>query len=125
RGPGMDLEHARLDEGDQALLVLDVHVLLARAVALDDGDPMRARERLLPVLLEEARLAEAVRTAEQRQRPPRDARQDAVGDLDVVGGERLLRDALLRVEDAVGMSEPDAGERRAVELEPSGARDGA
>ena len=70
------------------------------------------------VLLVEAGPLAAARAADQRQRPPGQVRQHAVGHGQQVLGECLLGDTLVRVEDAPGMGEADAGHQDGVGVGP-------
>ena len=108
RPPGVDLERAQLHQRAEARGVDHRHVG-AHAAALahvDAVDRLGLAARL--VLLEEAALARAFRTAQQRERPPREMRQHPVGDRGVVVGETALGDGGVFEEDPVGMGERNA-----------------
>ena len=68
------------------------------------------------MLLVEALLAQAVGTAHEHGGPRAEVRQDVLGNRRVVAGQRPLRDALLRIDHAVLVTDPDARDPRVVAL---------
>ena len=106
RAPGMDLEHAGLDESDDALDVADEqNLLLAILVCAPSRGAMKSDKPGPGMLLEEAALLGARGAAHQGERAVDDVRQEPVRDLDVELGEALLGDALFLPEHPVGMGE--------------------
>ena len=109
--PGVDLRHPHLRQRDQPFDAVDGEV--GRALASDRHVPDQVGQAAHGMPLEEALGADAVRRAEQRDRPAGDMRQQARGNRLVVGGQVTLGDALLRPEQLVRVAQPDAGDNAA------------
>jgi hypothetical protein len=92
RSPGVDFEHARLHELQQALEIVDREHVVVADVDGRHGGFVEAGEGML---LEEALLLRSGRAAHQGQRAVDEVRQDPVGDLGVEIGQPLLGDALV------------------------------
>ena len=98
----MDLEHACLDEGDEALEIGDGE---HRLILADIDAAYRIAHPLPGVLGIEARLGETRRTAHQAHHPALHMRQDPLGDAGIEFGKALLGDADGFPQDSLGVSE--------------------
>ena len=111
RAPGVQLHRAVLHQREQRAVRVDVDIVaLARALALEGLHVSRARAHR-KVALVEALFLGTVGTAHQRERPPREVRQDALGDAVVVAREIELRDAEARPDEALGVRDLDPMDR--------------
>ena len=106
--PGVDLRHPHLRQRNQPLDAVDGEV--GRALASHGHLPDQMGETRHGMSLEETLGADAVRRAEQRDRPTGDMRQQARGHGLVVGRQITLGDALLRPEQLVRVAQPNAGD---------------
>src|SRR5215813_1637962 len=104
--PWVNLQDAHLREGDQTPLVFDEEVLATSLFLLDQDRLEMARQPVPRMPLEEARLPFALWAAQQAERPFHDMRQDPIGDASIEFCEISLCQALLGIEEAIGMGEP-------------------
>ncbi|CAH0215285.1 hypothetical protein SRABI35_02075 [Stenotrophomonas lactitubi] len=105
RSPGMQFQGVHLHQLQQAAFVIDIDVVLAPAFLLQRHCMHGVAQALAVVFLEEARLAHAIGTAQQRQRSSTDFRQDPARHLPVVVGNVALAELLLRKHHALGMGD--------------------
>ena len=103
RAPDVELEHPDLHQRDERREVVHHRIGLLAAAHAHARD--RLRDAPVRVLLVEARALDALRAAEQRERPIREAREHAFGHRLVVGGELAFRDTDIGEVDAVGVRE--------------------
>src|SRR5690606_853286 len=107
--PGVDLEHAELDEADQMWNRLQVDVVLLVLLLLDLYARQARGEGRSGMLLIEALFGRALRAPDEGERPLRGPSQQELTDRFVVQGEVPLRDALLRIQHAPRVGEVHAG----------------
>ena len=97
RAPRVDLERAELEQAEKSPGVVDHAVRSLALASRESRSSGSLRGMPLPgVLLEKARLADAVRAAHERERAIADVRQHALGDERVIVEELALGDAVLR-----------------------------
>ncbi len=107
RAPGMDLDHAFLNQQHEIMCVAQ-HEIIAGLGFLFDRDALDVLHAGREMLLEEAFAGNAARAAQQAQRPVGDMRQDPLGDAGVIFDELALGDAEIGEDHAIGMRDRDA-----------------
>ena len=123
--PGVHLQHAHLHEADERLDRVGNQILTDLGLFLNAHAPDGYRRPHLRMLHVEAAgiartaAARAIRTADQRQRPIDQMRNDPIGDCLVVASELELGCADGGEDDPVRMRDPDARDQR-----PIGGRTG-
>ena len=103
RSAHVQLENARLHQGEHAVGVLDRNHL--PTVAINDRTEIFLGETSRGMLLEETVAARPIGTTDKRKRPVDDMRRHPVPDRAIVVCQILFGDACIRPIDAIGMGE--------------------
>src|SRR5438270_1642005 len=108
RVPGVDLDRVHLYERDQRWERIRDQILAELRLLLDADAAQRLRGPHLRMPHERAVVSDGAGTAEQRQRPSREMRDDVFRDGLVIAGEVQLGEADVREDDPPGVTERNA-----------------
>ena len=108
--PGMNFQHADLDQRDQSRQRID-HQAIFHRFAFANSQPANLRgDSIIGVALVETLLSVPFRAANQCQRSAADMRQDPIGYFFIVLGQFVLGNSLLRIKHPIRMAELHAGD---------------